>query len=88
MVEAEMLAETAASLGHHGKKVEAVLARLNVCADNERDARMRAAAKAVWEYFIQRELCGMRDHRLITREMGIPQTVLNMMGAVQSSDGE
>jgi hypothetical protein len=83
MVEAEMLAETAASLGHHGKKVETALRKLQECDEETRATHTNAAARAVWEYFIQRELCGMRDHRLIIKEMQIPQTVLNMLGSVK-----
>lgn len=82
MVQAEVLAETAASLGQQGKRVEAALAQLANADDENRAALTSKVARAVWEYFIQRELCGMRDHRWITREMGIPQSVLNMMGAV------
>jgi len=83
MVEAEVLAETAASLGHHGRKAEAALRALEAAGEDERPVRLDAAARAVWAYFIQRELCGMRDHRLIIREMGIPAAVLNRLGAVR-----
>jgi len=82
MVEAEIQAETAASLGHHGRKLETALAAFSAAADDERAALRKRAARAAWEYFIQRELMGMRDHRLIIREMQIPQEVLNLMGAV------
>lgn len=82
MVEAEMLAETAASLGHHGRKTEAALKALMEADEDDRDALAHRAAREVWAYFIQREMCGMRDHKLIIREMTIPQYVLNRMGAV------
>lgn len=87
MVEAEMLAESATSLGHHGRKVEKALKALAAADDASRPALKRKAARAVWEYFIQRELCGMRDHRLIIREMGIPPEILNLMGAVGDPRG-
>lgn len=83
MVEAEVLAETAASLGHHGKKVEAALVQLESAASDDKERLTRAAARAVWEYFIQRELCGMRDHRLIIKEMSIPDSVLLQLGAIR-----
>lgn len=83
MVEAEVLAETAASLGHHGKKVEAALMQLESAASDDKERLTRAAARAVWEYFIQRELCGMRDHRLIIKEMSIPDSVLLQLGAIR-----
>ena len=81
MVEAEMRAEAAASLGHHGRKVEKALNQLKLAGDSNRAIHTRIAARAVWEYLIQREMMGLRDHRLIIREMQIPQAVLNMMGA-------
>jgi hypothetical protein len=81
MVEAEMMAETAASLGHHGRKLEKALEALQTAAGDRRALEIRAG-RATWEYFVQRELMGMRDHSLIVRELGIPQTVLNLMGVV------
>lgn len=82
MVEAEMLAETAASLGHHGRKVEKAMKRLDEGDYDDRDEMIQTAAREVWAYFIQRELMGMRDHKPIIKEMNIPAEVLNMMGAV------
>jgi len=84
MVEAEMLAEAAASLGHHGRKVERALAALDGSEPENRRGRTRVAARAVWEYLIQREMMGMRDHRLIVREMGVPREVLNLVGSIRS----
>lgn len=80
MMEAEMMAETANSLGHHGRKVEAALKRLGEAGDADRPEALRHAAREVWKFFIQREMCGMRDHRLIVREMGIPDAVLRRLG--------
>lgn len=82
ILEAELLAESAAALGHHGRKAEAALLALSEAGDETREALIDAAAQEVWAYFIQRELCGMRNHKVIIREMGIPQQVLNRMGAV------
>lgn len=81
MVEAEIMAETAASLGHHGRKVEAALKRLEGADEATRPEALKLAAREVWAFFIQREMCGMRDHRLIIREMGIPEAVLRRLGA-------
>ncbi len=80
MMEVEMRAETASSLGHHGRKVEAALKRLETAGEETREEHLRGAAREVWAYFVQREMCGMRDHRLIIREMGIPDAVLRRMG--------
>jgi hypothetical protein len=38
-------------------------------------------AHAVYAYFIQRELCGMKRHREIIREYAIPDEVLVRLGA-------
>jgi len=82
----EIVAEQAASLGHHGRKAEAALAALRAWDAGERgkmtrQAVVEAASKAVWAYFVQRELCGLRDERQVIREMGIPPEVLNRLGA-------
>jgi len=82
MMEVEMQAEAAASLGHHGRKVEKALAALGAASAKSRPRLIHAASREVWAYLIQRELMGMRDHRLIIREMAIPREVLNLMGAV------
>ena len=84
-VEQEILGEMASSLGHAGRKVEQALARLRedeAALDSEaREKRLRAVAAAVHAYFIQRELCGMRRHDDVVREMGIPRRVLARLGA-------
>lgn len=87
-LETEILAEKAASLGHHGRLVETTMAALRQFdaegrRTGDRLVLVKAAANAVWKFFIQRELCGMRDHREIIRFYGIPQEVLNWMGAVE-----
>ncbi|MFH1795174.1 MAG: DUF6665 family protein [Pseudomonadota bacterium] len=84
-VEHEILGEMASSLGHAGRRVEQALATL--AADEPgldaeaRERRLRAVAAAVHAYFIQRELCGMRRHDDVIREMGIPRRVLARLGA-------
>lgn len=83
MMEAEIQAETATSLGHHGRKVEKALVLLDGASEETRDDLMNRAAQAVWEYFIQRELMGLRDHRWIIREMGIPDPVLKRLGSIR-----
>ncbi|MCB1419857.1 MAG: hypothetical protein KDJ74_13010 [Notoacmeibacter sp.] len=78
----EAAAEIAVSLGIAGKKVEATLAALKATdkGDPAREERLKAAAKAVHAYFIQREIIGLRRHQLIIREMGIPGEVLARLG--------
>lgn len=82
-IETEALAESASSLGYHGTKVEKALAKLKDSDETTRETALAEASEAVWSYFVQRELCGLRDHRLIIHEMGIPSAVLVRLGAVR-----
>ncbi|MEX0956517.1 MAG: DUF6665 family protein [Rhizobiaceae bacterium] len=79
----EILGEKAAALGRAGEKVELCLKQLHDCAPDalERPRLLREAAHAVYAYFIQRELCGMKRHREIIREYAIPDEVLVRLGA-------
>ena len=82
-MDVEILAEKASSLGYHGAKVEKALAALAAFSGppDARPAVGRAAAVEVWKFFIQRELCGLRDQREVIRLYGIPQEVLVRLGA-------
>jgi hypothetical protein len=82
-LEVEIAAEKAAALGRAGDKVERTLARLDACERGtpERAESLKSAAEAVYAYFIQRELCGMRRHHDVIREYGIPNEVLVRLGA-------
>lgn len=87
-LDVEIVGEKASSLGHHGRLVEAAMVSLRAfdAAGGEREARLplvKAAARAVWAYFVQRELCGMRDHSDVIRFYGIPPEVLVRLGAVE-----
>lgn len=86
-VDTEIMAEKASSLGHHGRKVERALAALRDFDANPGDADARRelvaqAAREVWAFFVQRELCGLRDRKEVTRFYGIPNEVLIRLGAV------
>ncbi|HTV67805.1 MAG TPA: DUF6665 family protein [Rhizobiaceae bacterium] len=83
LLEYEMMAEKASSLGRAGHKVEQVMAELKAF-DGGPEARLpivKRAAEAVYAYFIQRELCGFRRHNEIIREYQIPNEVLARLGA-------
>lgn len=83
-LESEILSEQASALGEAGRKVEAALARLSeaeASGAGNAAAALHAAAKAVHAYFIQRELCGFRNHDAIIRDMAIPGRVLARLGA-------
>lgn len=79
----EILGEMASALGHAGRRAEESLARLaaHEGGDNRRAVLLKEAADAVHAYFIQRELCGMKRHEAVIRDMGIPRQVLARLGA-------
>ncbi|MBO6718796.1 MAG: hypothetical protein JJ913_12635 [Rhizobiaceae bacterium] len=79
----EIMGEKAAALGRAGERVELCLRRLRDCegGSTERSRLLREAAQAVYAYFIQRELCGLRRHREVIREYAIPDEVLVRLGA-------
>jgi hypothetical protein len=80
MLEGEILAERASSLGAAEARVKA---RLLALATGEEGALGRAQA-AVWAYFVQRELCGFRRHADVIADLRIPAIVLNGLGAMPS----
>jgi len=79
----EIAAEKANALGRAGDAVAQTMARLRAFEGEagERVILLRQAADAVWAYFIQRELCGLRRHDDAIREYGIPREVLVRLGA-------
>lgn len=79
----EVAAEKATSLGHAGRVVAERLDRLRAFQGEKADRTplLKDAAEAVWAYFIQRELCGLRRHDDAIREYGIPREVLVRLGA-------
>ncbi|MBI4920343.1 MAG: hypothetical protein HY834_01215 [Devosia nanyangense] len=88
VLESELLAEKAASLGHHGRLVEKAMAALRAfdAAPGEAEERKRLVRKAaheVWAFFVQRELCGFRDQKEAIKQYGIPGEVLARLGAIE-----
>jgi hypothetical protein len=80
----EIAGEKAASLGRAGQAVEKALARLadpEILAVEGRDALLKAAAEAVWSFFVQREVMGLRDQAPAIRHYNIPRAVLVRLGA-------
>jgi hypothetical protein len=79
----ELMAEKAASLGRAGYYAEQ---HLNLLRNYQGDADGRAVllkktVEAVYAWFIQRELCGLRRHDSLIREYAIPREVLVRLGA-------
>jgi len=44
---------------------------------------VRKAAREVWAFFVQRELCGLRDQKQVIRDYGIPGEVIVRLGAIE-----
>lgn len=78
----ELLEEQAHSLGRAGRKVEAALKALAEHPGGEgRPALLSAASDAVWGFFVQREVMGLRDRAAVIAQYGIPREVLARLGA-------
>ena len=88
-VEADVIAEKASSLGHHGRLVEQAMAALrafDAAPDGDPETRLKlvkAAARQVWAFLVQRELCGLRDQKQVIKDYGIPGEVLVRLGAIE-----
>lgn len=80
-LQAELMAEKAASLGRAGRRVEKTLATLREASPEDRPAALKDAADAVWSLFVQREICGQRDQKPVIAIYGIPKDVLARLGA-------
>lgn len=87
VLEYELMSERADALGRHGLKVEKALAALSElkaeAAPDLRERLLDEAADAVWAFFIQREICGLRDSRDAVRRYGIPKEVMARLGIVR-----
>ena len=88
VLEYELMSERADSLGRHGLKVETALAALRAwTADRQsgedRERLLNDASDAVWAFFIQREICGLRNNRDAIQRYGIPNEVIARLGAIR-----
>lgn len=86
LLQHEMAGEAAAALGRIGGKMEKALAALRAYDAGEdqtesRDVLVKAAAKATWMFFVQRESLGLRDQRPVIADHQIPREVLRRLGA-------
>lgn len=79
-----LLNESAANLGRLGRAVQSALARLHAldpfASEAERELLLYACADAVWQYFVQREVCGLVDHARAIETYAIPGEVLRKVG--------
>jgi hypothetical protein len=79
---AEILAEKAASLGRAARMLTQRMTALEGCRDaTARAALVQSAGDAAHSLMIQRELCGMNDHRAVIDDYGIPPEVIARIGA-------
>ncbi|SDG94182.1 DUF6665 family protein [Pelagibacterium luteolum] len=83
VLEHEIMAERASSLGAAEKRVQLTVSAYNASEKPDRSQELAAAQKAVWGYFVQRELCGFRRHQDVIAAFSIPSEVLNGLGAVR-----
>lgn len=79
----EIMAERAASLGAAEQRVAKAIAALETASADARAEPLATARKVVWEYFVQRELCGFRRHQDVIQDLKIPAEVLVGLGAMQ-----
>src|SRR4051794_20142677 len=87
VLEADLVAEKASSLGHHGRLVEQAMAALgSVDRRGDPAERLKAVkngARVAWAFFVQGELCGLRDQKQVIKAYGIPGEVLVRLGSVE-----
>ncbi|WP_413712529.1 DUF6665 family protein [Rhizobium sp. Rhizsp82] len=86
VLEYELAAERASSLGRQGLSVEQALCSLMTAEEKgvpvaEREQLVDTAAQAVWALFVQRDICGLRNTRDVIQRYGIPNHVLARLGA-------
>lgn len=87
-LEYELLSERADALGRSGRKAETAIDRLKAWnADRhsaeERETLLNDASDAVWAFFIQREICGLRNNRDAIKRYDIPAQVIARLGSVR-----
>jgi hypothetical protein len=80
VLEYELMAERADSLGRAGLRAEAALARLQESKAENREDLLDAAAAEVYALFIQREICGLKNSRDVIARYAIPGAVLARLG--------
>ncbi|WP_127143252.1 DUF6665 family protein [Pelagibacterium montanilacus] len=81
VLEHEIMAERASSLNAAEQRVAKAMAALNGAQGADRAVPLAEARRAVWAYFVQRELIGFRRHQDVISAFGITRDVLNGLGA-------
>jgi hypothetical protein len=83
ILEYDLMAERADSLGRAGLRAEAALLRLQEASPETREELTDAAAADVYALFIQREICGLRNGRDVIARYGIPGSVIARLGVTR-----
>ncbi len=83
VLEHEILAERASSLSAAEQRVAETVTAYNGSGKSDRSQELIEAQKAVWAYFVQRELCGFKRHQDVIAAFSIPREVLNGLGAMR-----
>ncbi|MHA7777075.1 DUF6665 family protein [Roseibium sp. M-1] len=89
-LEQEIFSEKASTLARLTKKLEQELARLAEAHDDPSTSeetcrqRLATAGEALWHVTIQRELCGLRQHKAFYDFMGVLPAVRLRMGPAGS----
>jgi hypothetical protein len=83
VLEYELMAERADSLGRAGQRAEAALLKLKEASDADREDLLDQAAREVYALFIQREICGLRNGRDVIARYGISGAVIARLGVTR-----
>ena len=89
-LEQEVFNEKASTLIRLTKKLEAALDLLSESTDAPETSeaelfdRLAAAGEALWHVTIQRELCGLRQHKAFLNHLNVPKAVRLRMGPASS----
>jgi hypothetical protein len=87
VLEYELMAERADSLGRAGLRAEAALARLGAAREENHEDLLDDAAAEVYALFIQREICGLKNGRDVVARYGIPGAVMARLGVSHKRRG-
>lgn len=80
MLQHELLAEKAASLGRAGAEVTRRMAAIVAASSEERDDAVQNAAEAVFAFVVQRDLCGFHAHEEALNNLGVTREVMARVG--------
>lgn len=87
VLDGEIMAEMASSLGRAGRALEAALSKLDALPENpdptdedHREALLQDAATKAWALIIQYELCGLSSQKNLVQRYRIPAEVMARIG--------